>query len=1101
MTIMEALRSAVENIADWVESKFVTKNVAGTLDDLNTNDKTSLVAAINEVFNNSTDNDIFLDKLPEAVESVLEQAKASGEFDGKSAYELAVENGFNGTEEEWLASLVGKNGSDGNGIKSVVLNEDYTLTLNFDNGTSYTTPSICGESGEHNDSVLYIEQLLTEEQKLQARNNIGINETIVDTLVALDIISTFVDDDGGNLAESDGTILVTRNDDIFLPEVTDKNNGDILRVVDGKWTVDTINLGSEGGNSNPVSWNDLSDRPFYDTTTYEQETVLPKTEIEAVYNYPEAEAAKVAAALCPVDNLIADERYRVVFDGAEYITTCQRYQTYDETVLWLGDFVTYSLRFLGYQEGDENYNDAVKQLESAGMFVTGEPFCLNLIYYDGGTDHAFVTDDAGVHTLEIMHITGETGEIKTLDEKFIPDSIARVSDIPQGGQDLSVQPDLTQNDETAPDYVKGRTHWDEMVEIDWLGDTEDRDSLVYDGTTFVKISDNAPKRDLMEGAVFDLYGEDINVLHNRYNLTANQMYYLGSGENYRFMGLFLVIGNHKNVYKGSTKIEVPSNGIYANTLWGRMTLTYGPIARPLDDKYIPDTIPRKDDIYGYLNWNNIYNKPFDSDYSSAVILSWDETKSNSDGELTFDGVSNADSYYHIANYTPTYNELLHEECAVTINGRTTQVTRENMTKGSGWIKILDCIYIMQNEGRYPLSDSAFVYAPAKGIYGLVKEGTSIDEFYLPFVDIITLDDKFISEEIARYEDVENIIPSLTKDWCRSEREHPEFVDGRTHYTEYKFFDYLDVTGDIPVIFKKSCATSTFRDHTNDVLYCFKLVSNGKKVFDCALTQDDLTIISGTLHYFGNGSLLDQSYEDTGEGWCVYPSGSPGSAYVNIILTRAYEKGRMQFYRKYPTNNVKQLDEKYIPDTIARLEDLPQLCPVENNGEVISWDGDTTGKDRVTVNGYYYYKISDSLLEREKLIGGYMNIGSTSQIELDEFNIYPVDENAFRIGYDSDYCFCTHSTSFVMNGKTQTVPTPGVYATSYVTPLEIGYSDVSFGKIYEEFIPDTIAHTNKTLPMPVSAKVGQFVMVSAVNEDGIVTATEAVTLEDLSEVVF
>ena len=41
----------------------------------------------------------------------------------------------------------GENGRDGNGIKSVVLNSDYTLTLTFDNGTSYTTPSIRGATG------------------------------------------------------------------------------------------------------------------------------------------------------------------------------------------------------------------------------------------------------------------------------------------------------------------------------------------------------------------------------------------------------------------------------------------------------------------------------------------------------------------------------------------------------------------------------------------------------------------------------------------------------------------------------------------------------------------------------------------------------------------------------------------------------------------------------------------------------------------------------------------------------------------------------------------------------------------------------------------
>lgn len=33
--------------------------------------------------------------------------------DGKSAYQIAVENGFDGTETEWLENLKGKNGKDG----------------------------------------------------------------------------------------------------------------------------------------------------------------------------------------------------------------------------------------------------------------------------------------------------------------------------------------------------------------------------------------------------------------------------------------------------------------------------------------------------------------------------------------------------------------------------------------------------------------------------------------------------------------------------------------------------------------------------------------------------------------------------------------------------------------------------------------------------------------------------------------------------------------------------------------------------------------------------------------------------------------------------
>ena len=46
------------------------------------------------------------------------------------------------------SSTPGQKGDTGNGIKSTVMNDDYTLTIEFTDGTSYTTPSIQGEKGE-----------------------------------------------------------------------------------------------------------------------------------------------------------------------------------------------------------------------------------------------------------------------------------------------------------------------------------------------------------------------------------------------------------------------------------------------------------------------------------------------------------------------------------------------------------------------------------------------------------------------------------------------------------------------------------------------------------------------------------------------------------------------------------------------------------------------------------------------------------------------------------------------------------------------------------------------------------------------------------------
>lgn len=47
---------------------------------------------------------------------------------GYSAYEIAVLNGFIGTEEEWLASLKGDKGEDGKDGKNGTDGKDYVLT-------------------------------------------------------------------------------------------------------------------------------------------------------------------------------------------------------------------------------------------------------------------------------------------------------------------------------------------------------------------------------------------------------------------------------------------------------------------------------------------------------------------------------------------------------------------------------------------------------------------------------------------------------------------------------------------------------------------------------------------------------------------------------------------------------------------------------------------------------------------------------------------------------------------------------------------------------------------------------------------------------------
>lgn len=60
-----------------------------------------------------TDSGNLYEKSEDSWSLVMEQKNFKGE-DGKSAYEIAKDNGFEGNKQEWLDSLHGKDGTNGN---------------------------------------------------------------------------------------------------------------------------------------------------------------------------------------------------------------------------------------------------------------------------------------------------------------------------------------------------------------------------------------------------------------------------------------------------------------------------------------------------------------------------------------------------------------------------------------------------------------------------------------------------------------------------------------------------------------------------------------------------------------------------------------------------------------------------------------------------------------------------------------------------------------------------------------------------------------------------------------------------------------------------
>ena len=67
--------------------------------------------------------------------------------DGTSYTTPSIRGKIGPTGSQGPQGLTGETGATGNGIASTVLNDDFTLTVHFTDGTSYTTPSIRGATG------------------------------------------------------------------------------------------------------------------------------------------------------------------------------------------------------------------------------------------------------------------------------------------------------------------------------------------------------------------------------------------------------------------------------------------------------------------------------------------------------------------------------------------------------------------------------------------------------------------------------------------------------------------------------------------------------------------------------------------------------------------------------------------------------------------------------------------------------------------------------------------------------------------------------------------------------------------------------------------
>lgn len=193
-------------------------------------------------------------------------------------------------------------------------------------------------------------------------------------------------------------------------------------------------------NQNDETANDfIKNRPFY-TVERTVATILEETTAEGFQEMNGFLFAQDPFYIDPYSSLVLGKTYKVIWDGTEYECVCNG--------IYIQGAYTYT-----YILGNMNYYNMVAEGDIPFcLFV--EPAMIGLIK---------MTNESS----NVISIFETETTIHKLDEKYLPDTIARKTDLNNlgGGSGSSAQPDWNQNDETAPSYIKNRTHWVEKTII------------------------------------------------------------------------------------------------------------------------------------------------------------------------------------------------------------------------------------------------------------------------------------------------------------------------------------------------------------------------------------------------------------------------------------------------------------------------------------------------------------------------------------------------------------------------------------------------------------------------------------------------------------
>ena len=232
---------------------------------------------------------------------------------------------------------------------------------------------------------------------------------------------------------------------------------------------------------------------------------------------------------------------------------------------------------------------------------------------------------------------------------YLGDGLTMDGNTLKSSGEKQVQTDWNQNDATAKDYIKNRPGgYEKGFEITWDGDTTDRVKAIMENPLFefYKVSDKILTADQIIGATITTVQNGVT---QQIVITDEDI----SEEEFGYSTLGFLIATKQGTFNmEGDNISIPEPGIYFMSAGADghsmfVSSLFNITVHPFDDKYIPDSIARKDEIY--------------TNYNHTMSITWD---GNKDGKDTF--LFNGSGYYKISDDVPVFKRI--QSLSTTSNG-------------------------------------------------------------------------------------------------------------------------------------------------------------------------------------------------------------------------------------------------------------------------------------------------------------------------------------------------------------------------------------------------------------------------------------------------